>query len=489
MFFYDHTGYSRTPRVLWHNSTYTSLVTLYPIQDYHQLEAVHVWRLSRLISQHRMEASDAFQLLQSNSLCHSSITECKLPSTDSIFSELSYEELRMNCSLFERGYITDVRKWLEIWDIVTSNNLYSGKTTEPQQLIYGRVTEELRYATSVAMELVQQQAPNTELVSIVNCYIRHKGTVGKEFILDLELLGKNDKPGSSWYKRIALLFPFHSQLHLLNDTKYVQQLTTSVPVHIIIPFSGLIKRQKISRLMKTLYKLCIKAKGNCSLTYILFNSNEPRSEVVRSYLDRYAKKFSNYISNVKVHHGNLNKTLGYDMGVASLSNNDLALLIDENIVLSLNFLERCRQYAVRGYQVYVPDVFKQYNLHYVYAKAKRLFRRYGMARQHGHWAKHGVFCIYKSDFMDLGQYESIGEWDLHPELIPSTETGGIKVIQSLDSGITHKYSDVKCDTSLPPDQFSLCLTQRKDDLGDRAILANYALSLEEKCHVKLNQKH
>ena len=479
IFFYDLTALSRMPSVLWLNETFQELATLYPVQDYHQFEALHAWNQARKISHHSAKAAEAFERLVSSSLCDDSIPECGLNLTDDIFSEISYNQFSTNCTLFSRGYITDVRRWIDIWDIAMGNNIYSGKNIEPQELVYGWMTEELHYATSVAMELVKQEDSNLELRNIANSYIRHKGTVGQEFILDLELVKLGEKSEKSLFKRVALLFPFHQEFQFMNNTMVVKKLNPII--NLIVPFSGALKRRKLTAFIKVCYHLCVNMKGNCKIVFVLFESVGRRIQVIKKYINRYGQKYSRFVGPIVHDTGQFDQKKGYDLGLSLLSDDDLAVLMDLEIRLTTNFLGRCRQYAIRGHQVYFPDIFRFYNMKYVHPKVKWSLRHFSFIRNHGHWAKHSLLCLYKSDYMDLGKFNQISKWEMQPELIPSTSKGGLNVIQSPDPGVSHAYGETKCDSSMPSAQFSFCLTQRRDDLGDRTVLANYALSLEEKC--------
>jgi len=449
-----------------------------------QLEAVHAWNQARIISYHKSKAREALEQLRTSKLCDLLIPECTLNTTKS-FSVDSFENFKNNCPYLSRGYVTDVRRWIDIWDTTVGNNLYSGKKVEPQEeLIHGRTTEQLLYATSVAMELVKQENSDVELHKFINSYTRHRGSLGQEFLLDLALLNLRNTSANVWVKRIALLFPFQNTLHFLDNTRYIQKLTSIIPVRFVVPISGYLKRNKLTDFMKLYYQMCIKLKKNCKMILVLFDSTDTKVKSTRSYLKRYAKKYNNFISHIVYSGAKFNRTRGYNLGMSILREKELAVLLDHNTVVTRSFLERCRQYSIRGQQIYLPNVFKYYNMQYIYPNKKWSLHRHPIIRNHGHWGKSTVICIFNSDFNRVGKFEQIVKWELEPELIPTTSNLGISVIQSPDPGVTRVYEESNCDFSMPSAEFKSCLMERRGDLGDKAILANYALSLEKKCKIK-----
>ena len=421
----------------------------------------------------------------SSKLCDGSVPECVLTDTAESFenaTKYSFDKFKNNCPLHSRGYVPDVRRLIDIWDTAVGNNLYSGKNVEPRELMQGWLTDQLRYVTSVAMELVRQENSNFELHKIVNSYTRHKGTIGQEFILDLEIRNLRDKPAGLWVRRIALLFPFHHKLYFLDNTRYIRKLTFAIPICFVVPISAYLKQKKLVDFMKLYYQMCIKLKRNCKMIFVLFDSMDSQVKSMRSYLKRYARKYNNFIKHVAYSSAKFNRTRGFNLGMSVFHEKELAVLLDHNTIVTRSFLERCRHYATRGQQIYLPNVFKYYNMHYVYPHKKLTLHGYPITRIHGHWGRNTAVCIYSSDFEKVGKFEQIAKWERQPELISSTSSRlGISVVQSPDPGVTRVYEESQCDASMLSEEFMSCQVERTDNLGDRTILANYALSLEKKC--------
>lgn len=476
---YDKEVKSRETATLWTNK-FEAMMTLYPIRDYHQLDAVHAWNQAREISRHQKLVSEVLAKLKGNSMCSNSTQECSVP--DGALSEMTYNEFSRNCHLFWRGFVPELRRKVVNWDIAIGNTLYNDKNFEPRDLVYGAMSEQLHYVTSVAMEILREKVPDAELRNIANIYIRYKGTVGQEFILDLELI-RTGKRGndSSFEKRVALLLPHQPQMTFLDSSGPIGD-TTKTRINIITPLDGL-NRRKVSRFQRFYYGLCVKKKRNCRLVYIFYTDSKKNIQFMKDYLNRYSRKYTLFKYEFVTGTGSFNKTKAYNLGMSVLKDDELALLADLDLGISDSFLNRCRLNTIRGRRMYYPDIFKYYDMYYVYRGRWRP-KHYDYIRQHGHWSKYSTICLYKSDYTTIGGIEEISRWEIESEKLRFPVNGSLEVIQAPDGGVSHWYEEMKCDTNMPPAQFSNCLTRRKDDLADRSNLANYVLSLENKCRAK-----
>ena len=64
------------------------------------------------------------------------------------------------------------------------------------KLVYGALSKELTHITDAAVSVARADAPELQLVNVANLYVRYRGTVGREFMLDLELNGSEGEPHS-----------------------------------------------------------------------------------------------------------------------------------------------------------------------------------------------------------------------------------------------------------------------------------------------------
>ena len=479
LFVYDVAGLSKEPSNLWQEASFQGMATLHPVRDPHQLEAVHAWNQVREISQHKVKARKSLKKMKESYLCVNSIPECGLRLNGKILSEISYKDLRSKCLLFTRGHEAELLHQLDVWDVTIGEDIYSPRSVEPRRPLEVWMTEELDYATSVAMEMIRLRSPDLELYNVGNCYMRHKGLVGQEFIFDLELKhGGKQAQNGVFKKRVAFRLPFKSKFQFLHNTGVIHNLTATT-INLLVPLSASDNVSKIPEFIKYYHRLCIKQGGNCRIIFILLKNSGEENIELKKKVKFLRKKHPFLIRNASDLGKEYVKTRKYDPGMSVLSDNELAILADLDISMDTKFLDRCRQYAVRGSQIYYPYVFRYYNMKYAY-KDRWHPKKPSFVRKHGHWTKHSTICLYKSDYMTVGKYEEIRKWELQPDLVPTLK-GGLEVLQSPDPGLTQGYVEPKCDINLPSAELTKCLSDSKNDLGDRAVLANYALSLEETC--------
>ncbi|CAL4102294.1 unnamed protein product, partial [Meganyctiphanes norvegica] len=96
----------------------------------------------------------------------------------------------------------------------------------------------------------------------------------------------------------------------------------------------------------------------------------------------------------------------------NLNLGDLVFLIDEEVVLNPDFLQRCRTVAAEGMQAYFPMVFEWYNPAVVYplygqAPPSLYSQMHGAKPElnYGHWLKdrYDSVCMFRSDLQGLQQ--------------------------------------------------------------------------------------
>ena len=467
---YDGKVISREPSNLW-KPQFENMITLYPIRDNHHMEAVHAFSLSREISNHQTEAIYLQTMLNENSICVNSSKECPLPSPK-ISAMTNYSNFSMKCQLFKRGYIPELRRKVVNWEIVEGTRVYNSWDLSPQSMVQGDFNKELQYVANQALAVLKQDIPGVQLLNVVTSYVRYRGSTGREYILDLELKGTM----GPFERRVSLLFPHEPKLKLLPDAP---PNARTIQINFIVPLKSL-SRAKLGKFQKRFYLMCLKKKENCKIIYILFSASKRELSFLKAYLARYKRRYSHFRYDWIHANEKFNWSRGYELGMSKLANNDLAFIVSTDLSIAEHFMNRCRRNTLQGTRIYYPEIFKYYNMRYVYT-GKRHPRHYDYIRQHGHWASDQAACIYKSDFVAIGGFSVISQWEIDPHLIQARINGTLEVMKAPDPGISRWYEQKHCDSKLPPAQFSSCVSARSDNLGDRISLANYLLLLETKC--------
>jgi len=390
----------------------------------------------------------------------------------------SFKNLTSKCSFLSRGYIPEMRRKVESWEIVAGHTIYNSFTISPQRLVQGTLHRELAYMTDAATNYVKKDLhSNVDLCNVANIYVRYRGTVGREFIFDLELNGSN----GLMERRVALLLP-----HVKEKVTLFQLPSLETRINFIVPLDGL-NRKKIAKFQRYYYTICVRKKENCRLVYVMYSGSIPDVNFMRTYLARFQRRHSAFIYEYVIGVGKFNKTAAYELGLSKLEDDELAFIASVELSVADHFLNRCRAFSRLGMQIYYPELFMYYNMPYVYT-GKWHPRNYDYTRLHGHWGTNAVACIYKSDYIRVGGYSMFKQWELEPSLLQSPALGSLSVMQAPDPGVSHWYEATKCDSKLPPEQFSRCLSMRSDNLADRVSLASYMQSLEKKCGDNTDQQ-
>lgn len=466
-FIHDREVLSLNPEFLWKKAQFEDLLTLYPIRDHHHMDIIHAFSQAREITHNQNKASEIRTKLVNISLCQDS-PEMSYAATP---RKYTYEYLLANCNFLPQGYIPEMRRKVQNWEIVTGRTIFNSFNLSPQRLVHGRLSKELKYVTNAAVSVVKKEVPDADLHNVVNKYVRYRGTVGREFIFDIELNGSRGLVE----RRVALLLP-HLKEQVLNNPLSPGNRTL---INFIIPLDGLI-RKKVAKLQRSFYTICVRKVENCRLIYVIFSRAKSDVKFLQSYLSRFKRRHSKFVYDYIVSEEKFNRTKAYALAMSKLNDDDLAFIGSIDVSLADHFLNRCRAHTLRGTQVYYPELFMYYNMPYVY-RGRWHPRNYDYTRLHGRWATHAVMCIYKSDYINLGGYPTFKQWELEPSLLQAPIKGSLKVMRAPDPGISHWYEATKCDSKLPPEQFSRCLSMRSDNLADRLSLAGYLLSLENKC--------
>nr|XP_053626457.1 chondroitin sulfate N-acetylgalactosaminyltransferase 2-like [Cherax quadricarinatus] len=95
---------------------------------------------------------------------------------------------------------------------------------------------------------------------------------------------------------------------------------------------------------------------------------------------------------------------------------------DVDVLFSREFLTRCLNTPVRGYQVYMPTLFSLYNPRFVFphsAAPPSALQLMQVRDHYGYWRiwGHGMVCIYKDDVLKMGPIPNGTSWggeDLNP---------------------------------------------------------------------------
>lgn len=181
----------------------------------------------------------------------------------------------------------------------------------------------------------------------------------------------------------------------------------------------------------------------------------------------------------------------------------LMFFCDVDIVITTDFLERCRLNTDKGRRVYYPIVFSLYNPRLVSSlQARSLLEAPAAApaanetlilsAENGFWRDfgYGMTCQYRSDFERLdGFSKAIQGWGLEDVLLYRKYLRSeLAVVRATDPGIVHLWHEKTCDPALPGDQYRGCIRSKALNEASHAQLGMLAFATDIDLHRNLTKK-
>ena len=372
-----------------------------------------------------------------------------------------------------KGYVPSNKDEVPRWKLIHKNLLYQGETIRPSSGIVGDMKVELENIVKDSIELLKPRESRTlTLIQIINVYFRFVSTLGREYILDLEF---QDKKGL-FQRRISLLRPLQPKPTLIS----VHNDPAKKTVNFIIPLYRVSDR--LSLFLDMYLDLCVHTQESCKLILVLFSDED--EQVVNKTIPNFKDSFDYDIIRGE---GHFSRGTALHQGMLSLRGDDLAFMCDVDMTIEKAFLGRCRQNAIQSRRVYYPEVFKYYNMDYVYKFNRKPpeSSAYSIHRLNGHWNTYGygMLCIHKSDYDAVGGFNTaITGWGVEDVDLAERIVGAkLDIMRVPDPSLSHRFHDKVCDTNLTPKQFANCISSRNEDIADRTTLAEHVFYLEKQC--------
>ena len=425
-------------------------LTVFPVRTSEEMQALHIADLMRELEYQREEVRAQTEKLSASPLCR-------------------LETARVN--LDPPQHSTE----LNSWQVANPNSTYISNHLEPRYWYDGDIRMEIE--TAAKRGLVQTNKRNGtdyEFRRVMYAYYRSRGTDGREVIVDVETTSKA-------IVRMRVLRPYLFAPILLEDAG-VEAINKMIDF--IVPLSNV--RSRFAEFMKTYEDVCLKFGENCRLNLVIYGKQD--LEIIKSNLTAYKSKYPDAQFNLIPGEGKFSRGRALRTGMSTLPKSALAFTCDVDMTIDRSFLNHCRRNAIEGRRVYYPEVFKYYDMAYVYRFEPKPLFGYDISRKHGHWCTYGygMLCIYKSDYDMVGGYdEKIEGWGGEDiQLIDDVIDRGLEVMRAPDPALSHRYHPKVCSSKLTKAQYSQCVTSRNEDIADRRRLADYIYYLENKCKIK-----
>lgn len=363
------------------------------------------------------------------------------------------------------------------WEYFNQTRLMTVFHESPARGIIGGTREEARFALTKAIYVINQGRNQKERYvfdKLENGYHRVDPMRGSEFILDF-VFRKSSNHNVRIKKRVGILRPFHETI-IPVDTPEVLPTVNFVTV-----LSGL--NHRLETFLAKYEKNVLLPGEDATLTIVLFDG--PDAPKVRSIIESYTAQYKTAKITIIDTEGEFARGVGLHKGIEQFKNEELVFVVDIDLDISTNFLQRCRLNTIRGKQVYFPIFFKLYNPEFVsqYHRGNSSMR---IARHNGHWAhySYGMLCIYGSDYQKAGGFDNAmrgwGEEDV--DFMNRVLEKGMEIFRAPDPGLVHNWHRKVCDkaTVSNPVAYDHCLMSKGENLADRIELAQYVFDNELK---------
>ena len=446
-------------------------ITISPVTSIDHMQSLHLYRLAQEMNQLKIELNHKSELA-STTCSDLSNSRLEFQSNYCNFSIMHSQMSAPNLQLLEShpSRLSEVVKW----QFIRGKSVYNSEHSNPVGFLPKHTQQELLFVLNKALQFLKRRQ---SLTRVQNTYVRSGGSIGKEYILDLEMKGRK----GVIERRFSIILPLLANLMLIEQKEAPPSLNKII--QFIIPLSNVGTR--LTDFLAMYEEICLKTNEKCRLNLVIYGEKDV--ELIAESLKRLKLKYPQARFNLIVGKGKFSRGRALGLGLAELMDSDLAFICDVDMTVERDFLKRCERNTIQGKQVYFPEFFKYYDMEYVY-RFSRIPQGRIISKKHGHWNtySYGMLCIYKSDYISAGGYdlgiEGWGGEDVQfAERILRTN---LTIFRAPDPALSHRYHDKVCSTKLTPVQFASCISSRNQDIADRAQLAEYVFYLENKCKIK-----
>lgn len=243
------------------------------------------------------------------------------------------------------------------YDYFNKSQIFNNFDDDPRIWLLRHQSDDIKDMTTQLIQLYNKaDSKNWHFSKLVNGYRRYDPLRGEEYLIDAELtteqindIGQRETVFNS--VRFEAVKPV-TKLRLLSSTKYNNKQT----IYFILPLTHLNDRFK--NFVKNVAAVGWTKPGeNVCLLIVLFAL---QSTEMKTFLEEIKQEFPLADFRIIETQGEFSRGLGLDLASRQLSNSSLLFFCDVDVNVTETFLQRCRQNAVQGQQVYYPMVFAQY---------------------------------------------------------------------------------------------------------------------------------
>ena len=462
--YFVHETLPLSPKVL---ESHPDLITYHPVPDAATMEAAY-----RFYKREEFNVEmQTLQYLESllNELCRENSPSCMVsicPCEDGLTDLKKCPNVGVVNSP-PKSYASLSKNDVVPWEYFDTNSIYNDQMTSP--MFYLNIHKDKRQELQIILGKVtqaggEQLGRSLKFRKVINGYVRHNPMRGNEYIVDADFVDFRGKPVQT---RVHLVRPLANNYVTISDT-----LKVDIPVNMLVPITNVNNRFK--QFMTTYENIALKGTRKVNLIVSVYGKEDVM--FVNEVLETYRKKYPEAVLKAIEGEGAFSRGKALHLAINDLHPEDLAFLCDVDMDIGPGFLDRCARNTIRGRRVYYPEFFKLYNMDYVY-RTKPKPKTISIKRTHGHWAYYsfGMLCIYKSDYDSVGGMNThiVGWGEEDVSLFERVLKRRLEVLRVPDVGLTHRWHEKNCPSSLTEKQHKHCLSSRGENLADRIELASY----------------
>ncbi|XP_066301800.1 chondroitin sulfate synthase 1-like [Branchiostoma lanceolatum] len=234
---------------------------------------------------------------------------------------------------------------------------------------------------------------------------------------------------------------------------------------------------------------------DCSASTVVSNVNSKPPRKLHFLPTAKLKPCEHFCIDIKGHvrsryveaEGEFSRAVGLDMGARQLPPDALLFFCDIDVDFDQGFLQRCRNNAEIGQQVFYPAVFSQYDPELVMegipGKPKPTNLR-DINKYNGFWMYYGygMACMFNQDYRSVGGFNlDIRGWGGEDvELYERHVKSDLQVFRAMDPALVHRYHGKTCDPALTRDQYRMCVGSLSETMASKAQLGVKLLTLQGK---------
>lgn len=386
---------------------------------------------------------------------------------------------------------------MQVMELVNLNARQRGRTIDFKEILYG-------------YRRVNPLSSADYILDLLLIYRKHKGrkmTVQvrrhaylQQGFLELELTEESPvfRPKASVGEHVLQLFN-----HMAGRKEWpgAVQDKRRETIYFVMPLAGRLKI--FQRFMNNYEDVCLKRQEAVHLIVVLYRhpTEVEAFQLSVDLLKDYQRRYGSDHIEIVYAEGAFSRGRGLELGASRCQPDALLYLVDVDIMVMPESLNRIRLSTIQGRQVYFPIVFSQYD-------PEPLCKEYSQhchcsdkdnciviptdfSTMTGYWRQFGfgIAAIYRSDMVNVGGFDlSIQGWgkedvDLYTKFIESNLT----IFRAVDPGMTHIFHAIFCEASLEPAQLIMCKGSKAQSYGATSLLASKVYAIPD--IMRRHEKH